>query len=103
MTNVIINVLVGSRRRRGGWRRLPGKFALLRAGARGLLDRTGASVSTLVRGYQRYNLKNHQVTEILSYKAKFEWIRKSLMRVRDDIDASSLMDIGCSAGLISHL
>ena len=44
---VIINVLVGSRRRRGGWRRLPGKFALLRAGARGLLDRTGASVSTL--------------------------------------------------------
>ena len=65
---------------------------------------TIASDSTiLVRGYQRYNLKNHQVTAILSYNAKFEWIRKSLMRVRDDINASSLMDIGCSAGLISHL
>jgi len=63
-----------------------------------------ASDSTiLVRGYQRYNLKNQQVTEILSYNVKFEWIRKTLMRVRDDINARSLMDIGCSGGLISHL
>ena len=56
-----------------------------------------------VRGYQQFDIKDSRVTAVHSYKNKFEWIRRTLMDIRVRTQARSLIDIGCSAGLISLL
>jgi len=65
--------------------------------------RIGHDSTIQVRGYQKFDIKDHRVVAIQSYPSKFEWLREALGRVRSSTHADTFMDIGCNTGLTSLL
>ena len=62
-----------------------------------------ADATIRVRGYQQYDLKNHQITGVHAYGGKFQRILRALMSIRERTHARTFMDVGCNAGLTSFL
>jgi len=65
--------------------------------------RIGPDFHIRVRGYQKYEIKDHRVVAINSYPRKFEWLREALGRLRSTAHTDTFMDIGCNTGLTSLL
>ena len=59
----------------------------------------------LVNGYQRYSYDLHASSPpqpvVLLYQRKFAYVRALLERLRKEERCRSMIDVGCSAGLLS--